>query len=894
MMRCFSKLSLVGAIALLPVLAAPYARAFTLVDVVTDSDEFAQNSEPSIAVNPASPGQVFITAFNDFDSVSFEPQPSFVFFSGNGGAAWSVYQRFPTLDASIAWADGGRPYLANLFSPDNFRAPIVLVRAAELPVANSQFEIIPAGTYADSDVADQPWIVASRAGGQDRVYITFNDFNTYPRTAGIQFSLDGGATWKRETLERVSPGLQDGPPVRSAVAGDTVYVAFERWNDFFQTGFRSGVGIGDLVVVKDTNAGRGHFRALGAAGAGAIVQGGLQFPFGTGGLGQERIGSGLSIAVDPRDANVVFLAVEVFERDVQHVAIFRTTDGGRNWNRVYDLRPGTGLPALAIAAGGTIALEYTGAFHGLIETHLLQTPDRFSTVGDTTLSRFTDTSLIPSFDPFIGDFQRLVAVGDVFHGTFSASNDTTLYPQQPVFVRDRSRLGGSVSHSIDPFYFNIGAITAAPPATTPIARDDAAVFQSSGGIEIDVLANDSEPGGDTLSVVAVGDPAAGFATVLPSGRIAYQPGFFGFSGSDSFTYTIANSVGEKAEAIVNVTNPFFAVRGAFTGLSLGTTAATTGLLNGTLSDEGLFSAKLRLGADAFVLVGKFGLDGEFVSVIQRGSRATLTVQLHLDFATGAFTGSVSDGTFTSPIEAGLSSFSSDNPAPQAGTYTFALRRNPADTAGAPFRGNGFGRVRVRASGALRVTGTLPDTAPFSFGGQIDNAGRWFLAASIQTGAKTRAPGSLTGVVTFADLPGSDLAGAPIRWVRARQNLTPPFGDAFTADLTLTGSRYIAPAAGVRAFLESRNGLGVAHLQRGSNSDFALDFTLTPQNFATFDPPATKTFRIDPRTGLLRGQAIAPDSPRTGKLSGVVLQKSDTAAGYFLNDGTTGLAGFGAR
>ena len=101
MMRCFSKLGLVGAIALLPVVAAPSARAFTLVDIVSDSDEFAQNSEPSIAVNPANPAQVFITAFNDFDNASFEPQPSFVFFSGNGGAAWSVYQRFPTLDASI-------------------------------------------------------------------------------------------------------------------------------------------------------------------------------------------------------------------------------------------------------------------------------------------------------------------------------------------------------------------------------------------------------------------------------------------------------------------------------------------------------------------------------------------------------------------------------------------------------------------------------------------------------------------------------------------------------------------------------------------------------------------------------------------------------------------------
>ena len=594
------------------------------------------------------------------------------------------------------------------------------------------------------------------------------------------------------------------------------------------------------------------------------------------------------------DANVVFLAVEVSRQGVQRVAIFLTTDGGRTWTRAYELRPNTGLPALAVSANGTVALEYTGAFHGLIETHLLQTPDRFSTVGDTTISRFTDTSLVPSFDPFIGDFQRLVAVGNVFHGTFSASNDTTLFPQQPVFVRDRSRLGVRVPHSIDPFYFNIDAITVAPPAMTPIARDDQAIFQSFAGIEIDVLANDTEPGGDTLSVIAVGQASAGFVTLLPSGRIAYQPDGFEFAGGDSFTYTIANSVGKKADATVNVSNPFFAVRGAFTGLSFGENAGTTGSLNGNLTDDGFFSAKFRLGDSTFALLGKFGLDGEFVSVIQRASRTPLTVQLHLDFVSGAFTGSVGDGTFTTPITAGLSSFSRDNPAPQAGEYTFALRRDPADTAGAPFRGSGFGRVRVKSRGAIRIVGTLPDTAPFSFGGQIDNAGRWFLAASIDGGPEAPVPGSLTGLVTFADLPTSDFTGARIRWVRKTHLLAPPFGDPFTADLVLTGSRYTAPAAGVRAFLESRSGLGIAHLQRGTGADFALDFTLGTRNRATFDPPATRAFHIDPRTGLLTGRAIAPGTPRVGALSGAVLQKSDTAAGYFLSDGTTGPASFGSR
>ncbi len=89
----------------------------------------------------------------------------------------------------------------------------------------------------------------------------------------------------------------------------------------------------------------------------------------------------------------------------------------------------------------------------------------------------------------------------------------------------------------------------------PNAADDAITveFESSANL-VDVLANDSDPDGDTLTITAVSSPAHGTATIT-SGGISYTPAA-GYSGADSFTYTISDGRGGTATASVAVTvNP---------------------------------------------------------------------------------------------------------------------------------------------------------------------------------------------------------------------------------------------------------------------------------------------------------------------------------------------------
>lgn len=70
-------------------------------------------------------------------------------------------------------------------------------------------------------------------------------------------------------------------------------------------------------------------------------------------------------------------------------------------------------------------------------------------------------------------------------------------------------------------------------------------------LDLDVLADDSDPDGDTFTVVGVTDAAGGTVTVNPDGTVTYAPRD-DFAGRDVFTYTIQDSQGSRSTATVQV------------------------------------------------------------------------------------------------------------------------------------------------------------------------------------------------------------------------------------------------------------------------------------------------------------------------------------------------------
>ncbi|MBC8371741.1 MAG: cadherin-like domain-containing protein, partial [Planctomycetes bacterium] len=93
--------------------------------------------------------------------------------------------------------------------------------------------------------------------------------------------------------------------------------------------------------------------------------------------------------------------------------------------------------------------------------------------------------------------------------------------------------------------------TTGPPAVTndpPVASDDTISTPSNTSVLIDVLANDTDPDGDTISLVSLTAPTNGSAVIV-NGQIEYTPPA-SYIGADTFTYTIEDSFAAQATATV--------------------------------------------------------------------------------------------------------------------------------------------------------------------------------------------------------------------------------------------------------------------------------------------------------------------------------------------------------
>jgi len=88
----------------------------------------------------------------------------------------------------------------------------------------------------------------------------------------------------------------------------------------------------------------------------------------------------------------------------------------------------------------------------------------------------------------------------------------------------------------------------------PHAVADAATLTTGTSVMINVLANDSDPNGDHLTVTSVTQPASGHGTVTinTNGTLTYTQTVF-VNGTETFTYTIGDGHDGTATATVTVT-----------------------------------------------------------------------------------------------------------------------------------------------------------------------------------------------------------------------------------------------------------------------------------------------------------------------------------------------------
>lgn len=96
------------------------------------------------------------------------------------------------------------------------------------------------------------------------------------------------------------------------------------------------------------------------------------------------------------------------------------------------------------------------------------------------------------------------------------------------------------------------AVEVRRPNAPPVAVADQVTTPAGTPVTVRVLANDSDPDGDPLGLVALGLPDHGTLAVNPDRSVTYAPAA-GYAGPDAFTYTAGDGWGGTATARVAVT-----------------------------------------------------------------------------------------------------------------------------------------------------------------------------------------------------------------------------------------------------------------------------------------------------------------------------------------------------
>jgi hypothetical protein len=459
-----------------------------MVDVVrvvnvipnSHSNETNQDSEPSIAVGSGDPSNVVITAFTPVD-VGSTGGPTF--WSNDGGQTWNLNFDIPggaSRDQTVAYAAGGSELYGATLRGDAPGTTTLAVFRTPDPTVTGVLTALDKRTNID-----QPWIEARIVGsgndvGKDRVYLGYNNDGASDRkSATVDTCLDARAANPAFTpvvleTRSVGSGLLDGYAIRPVSHADgTIYVAYERWT---AGSFGSNITT-DIIVARDDDwaSGGSPFTALTDPSdnkPGRKVATGVVINDG-GVIGQERLNNDLAIAVDPTNSNVVYIAWADNAGANYTIRVRRSLNRGVDWSGDLLTVDNATMACLSINTAGVVGLMYQQVVGSNWETHFRRTTDGTGLAwNDLTLNKSPSNQPVASFQPYLGDWARIVAVGRTFHGVFCANNtpDPANFPQGVTYARNRTtvapfRLLGTdntttVAISIDPFYFQITEVLA--------------------------------------------------------------------------------------------------------------------------------------------------------------------------------------------------------------------------------------------------------------------------------------------------------------------------------------------------------------------------------------------------------------------------------------------------
>jgi len=444
----------------------------TVVNIIPNlsSGESNGDSEANLAVNPVNVQEMVATTFTPSPNLGSNKSP--VFFSSDGGLTWALKDLInatPVRDQTVRFTTaGGQLYGGVLWGPGN-------------NIANINFDILRTNDFTGTTTMtvlaqrkndDQPFIEAQTVpsgpnAGKDRIYVGSNDHAPANVPATVDLSLDAATaapTTSTVVIEQRTV-VRDGFPTRPAIhPNGTIYAIY----------YALVSPNCDVVIVRDDNWGSGGtpFTSLidTDGNQGIRIAQNVGNPFGGSRIGQQRLGSDLAIAADPRNSATVYVCWADVQSGTQTLFMVKSTDSGATWSAPLRSIANATNPALAIDEGGRLGFLYQQVAGNTNnqnwQTTLEFTRDDFATITTYILSNTPTATPAFSGDPYLGDYLSMMAVGQSFFGIFTANNtpDKANFPNGVIYQRNanfstKTLLANdnvtSVPISIDPFVFKV-------------------------------------------------------------------------------------------------------------------------------------------------------------------------------------------------------------------------------------------------------------------------------------------------------------------------------------------------------------------------------------------------------------------------------------------------------
>jgi uncharacterized repeat protein (TIGR02543 family) len=343
-----------------------------------------------------------------------------------------------------------------------------------------------------------------------------------------------------------------------------------------------------------------------------------------------------------------------------------------------------------------------------------------------------------------------------------------------------------------------------------------------------------------------------------------------------------------------VTNYFPSVKGTYNGLfydPTNTQPQSSGYLTFTVTDRGLYSARLLLNGKTHRLHGALAPDGTGICTIARPDTNALRAYFYLDLTnhTDQLDGYVAEETgagdvvWSSELVLDRAIYSRTNPAPNAGKYTVVILSDTNSATGPA--GESIGTLSLSRSGILSFAGKLADGSKATQRTTLSKTGAWPLYESLYRGM-----GSLLSAATFdSSQMTTDLSG-PLCWFKQSQSTAKYYAGGFTNSTTLLGSHYDPPSP-TNALLRFTNGI-LAFTNNPLSTDFTNVIELTPQSTIINHSANKLSVKLSKTTGLFSGSVIPPNGDKAISFSGALLQKQNVGAGFFLITNESGTVTLG--